>query len=360
MSDFLQLHFLTSYPPANLNRDDLGRPKTAMVGGTQRLRVSSQSLKRAWRTCDLLQMKLEGSLGTRTKDLGNLVYDKLLEKKVDSARADEVAKKVAAVFGKLKAPKQAGKKKGAEVASSGEERQIEQLAHISTGELAGIQALIARVAKGEEPKDEDYAKLLTNGHGTVDIALFGRMLAADPSKNVEAAAQVAHAFSVHKVTVEDDYFTAVDDLNKGEEDVGAGHIGTNEFGAGLFYEYVCIDRELLRENLDGDKELAERTLRALVEACLKVGPTGKQNSFASRAFASYALAEKGAEQPRSLAVAFLKAAEGRDLLEAAIGELESTREKMDKVYGPCAEAVYRLDAKSGQGSLAELLDFVAK
>jgi CRISPR system Cascade subunit CasC len=358
MADFLQLHFLTSYPPANLNRDDLGRPKTAMVGGTQRLRVSSQSLKRAWRTSDIVKKSLEGSLGTRTKDLGNLVFDELVKRKVDPERADGISKKVAGVFGKLKAPKKAKKKDDAPVPV--DERQIEQLAHVSSGEMAAVLALVDRVAKGETPKDEEYASLLGNGHGTVDIALFGRMLAADPSRNVEAAAQVAHAISIHKVTVEDDYFTAVDDLNTGEEDVGAGHIGTNEFGAGLFYEYVCIDRELLRDNLDGNKELAARALKALVEACLKVGPSGKQSSFASRAFASYVLAESGDEQPRSLAVAFLKAVEGGDLLEKGIEELETARANMEKVYGPCAKATCRMDAKHGKGSLAGLLAFVTE
>ena len=43
MNRFLQLHLLTVYPPANLNRDDTGRPKTALFGGAPRLRVSSQS-----------------------------------------------------------------------------------------------------------------------------------------------------------------------------------------------------------------------------------------------------------------------------------------------------------------------------
>src|SRR5688572_20918126 len=103
MSEFIQIHFLTSYPPSNLNRDDLGRPKTAIMGGSQRLRISSQSLKRAWRMSDVFRKTLEGHVGYRTKDLGNEVHRRLVEKRVEGARADEVSKRIAGVFGKLKA-----------------------------------------------------------------------------------------------------------------------------------------------------------------------------------------------------------------------------------------------------------------
>ena len=268
-TDFIQLHLLTSYPPANLNRDDLGRPKTAVMGGTQRLRISSQSLKRAWRTSDLFAQL---PIGTRTKDLGNLVYDKLVAGRVDPERADSVAKAVAAAFGR---PKQKG--------DAREQRQTEQLVHIDAREWAKIEALIARVKKGKKPSSSAIGALLGTGHASPDIALFGRMIAASPDHNVEAAAQVAHAITVHRVTVEDDYFTAVDDLKIPEEDMGAAHIGTTEFGAGVFYQYVSIDRGLLSENLDGDEAMVATTLRALAEACATVAPSGKQSSFGSRA-----------------------------------------------------------------------------
>jgi len=351
MSEFIQLHVLTSYPPANLNRDDLGRPKTAVFGGTQRLRVSSQSLKRAWRTSDLFQQELSGFIGTRTRTLGQeIVVRELMERGVKKERAEEVARGVAEVFGKLK------KEKGAKQPS----HEIEQLAHFSANELARIRALMDEVAAGEEVDDEAFKKLLDTGHGSPDIALFGRMLAASPAHNVEAAAQVAHALSVHTVTVEDDFFTAVDDLNRGDEDRGAGHMGTLEFSAGLLYIYVCIDRDLLLKNLDGDETLAKRSLRAFTEAICRVSPTGKQASFASRAWASYLLAERGDAQPRTLSVAFLKPIAGRDLLERAISELESTRKKMDKVYGPAAREQCSFDVHQGRGTLNEVLDFVGR
>jgi len=80
---------------------------------------------------------------------------------------------------------------------------------------------------------------LRKDHTAVDIAMFGRMLAANTQYNMEAAVQVAHAITVHKVSVEDDFFTAVDDLNNGEEDMGSGHLGETEFAAGRFL-HLCM------------------------------------------------------------------------------------------------------------------------
>ena len=137
-------------------------------------------------------------------------------------------------------------------------------------------------------------------------------------------------------------------------------MGTLEFSAGLLYIYVCIDRDLLLKNLDGDETLAKRSLRAFTEAICRVSPTGKQASFASRAWASYLLAERGDAQPRTLSVAFLKPIAGRDLLERAISELESTRKKMDKVYGPAAREQCSFDVHQGRGTLNEVLDFVGR
>ena len=103
MSTFVQLHLLTSYPPACLNRDDLNRPKTAVMGGVQRLRVSSQSLKRAWRTSDVFKEALSGHIGTRTKEMGLRVYERLKEAGVAEKLAKEWAQKIAIAgpFGKL-------------------------------------------------------------------------------------------------------------------------------------------------------------------------------------------------------------------------------------------------------------------
>ena len=102
MSRFIPLHLLTSYPPSNLNRDDLGRPKTAVMGGRTRLRISSQSLKRAWRTSEIFHEALNGHIGTRTKIMGTEVFNTLVGKGVGEKKAKEWAKQIAGIFGACK------------------------------------------------------------------------------------------------------------------------------------------------------------------------------------------------------------------------------------------------------------------
>lgn len=361
MSRFIQLHLLTSYPPANLNRDDLGRPKTAIMGGAKRLRVSSQSLKRTWRTSSLFEEALGGHVGTRTKRIGKLVYDQLSEKGLADSVASACAKKIAGVFGKLR-----NVEKG-----QTNEFEIEQLVHIGPDERQAIDALVeVLAAEQREPTDDELA-LLALAPSAADIALFGRMLASTPKFNVEAACQVAHAISVHAAEVEDDYFTAVDDLNLGDQDRGAAHIGEAGFGAGLFYSYVCVDRDQLVKNLGGQTELADRAISALVEAAVKTSPKGKQNSFGSRAHASYVLTEIGDQQPRSLSVSFLRPVSGQDQSAEAISRLERQVAAFDAAYEAgadrrfvvCADPDYdekasKLGSKVAIGSLAELIDFL--
>ena len=364
MTDFIQLHMLVSYPPSNLNRDDLGRPKTAIMGGKNRLRISSQSLKRAWRTSDLFQTALGGNLGVRTKRLGTEIFEALKKgtllsdrlagkdtphkgmKPVAEKNAKKIAQKIAAVFGKMK---------------KGEENlEIEQLMHFSPDEIKAIDELLIKHSQtGTEPSDAEI-DLLMKKHSAVDIALFGRMLADKPVYNIEAAAQVAHAITTHEVTVEDDYFTAVDDLNRGDVDQGAGHIGETEFAAGLFYLYLCINRDLCVENLKGDAALTKRGIQALIETAAKVGPSGKQATFASRAYASYILAERGSQQPRSLSVAFLKPVRDADMLDGAIKAMSDTRTKMEAVYGKCSDGFYEMNALAGKGTLTDLINFATK
>ena len=350
MSDFIQLHLLTCYAPSNLNRDDLGRPKTAKMGGVDRLRVSSQSLKRAWRTSDLFQEAMSGHVGTRTKRLGVEAYKQMIENGVTEKDAAKWAKAIAGVFG-------SPKKDDKEDVETGLE--IEQLVHVSPREQQSIMDLADVLAKEKREPSKEELELLRKDQSAVDIALFGRMLASSPKFNVEAAAQVAHAVTVNRTVVEDDYFTAVDDLNKHEEDAGSAHIGEMGFGSGVFYGYICINRTLLVKNLGGDEELAGRAIRALAEAAAQIAPTGKQNSYASRARALYMLAEKGSQQPRQLSAAFLKPVDDEDMAAAAIDRLNKLRENMDKVYGKCADSKYSVDVVVPDKNTFEgLLDFL--
>lgn len=354
MNRFLQLHLLTNYGPANLNRDDSGRPKTVMMGGALRLRVSSQSLKRAWRTSEVFEAALGTHTGTRTKRMGIEVYQALVAAGIADKDAKAWAAAVAGRFGKLK---KAGKSEQPLV-----ELEIEQLAHFSPEERATVMALATTLAQRRSGPQEAELKLLRKDHKAVDIALFGRMLADEPSFNTEAAAQVAHAIAVHKCAVEDDFYTAVDDLNTHEEDAGAGHMGATEYGAAVYYLYLCIDRRQLLDTLGGDRALADRAVQTLLECAATVAPGGKQNSFASRARASYILAEKGDGQPRQLSAAFLKPVWGADLLEKSIEELSKTVERFDQVYDDCPCAALRMDmnALTGEGSLSALRAFVAE
>lgn len=351
MLRFVQLHLLVSYPPSNLNRDDTGRPKTAIVGDANRLRVSSQSLKRAWRTSDVFENTLRGHIGVRTKEMGEKMYLALLEKEVSEKNSREWAKAIAGQFGKLKSDKKT---------ENNQDLHIEQLAHFGPEEQSAMMLLVNKLAASGTAPTEDDLKLLRKPRQAADIAMFGRMLASSPAFNVEAAVQVAHAITIHKVAVEDDYFSAVDDLNRGEEDVGAAHIGETGFGAGVFYLYLCINRELLLENLGSDPALTAKTLDALVHAATKVSPTGKQNSFASRAYAAYALAEKGDQQPRSLAQAFLKPVTGGDMLDRAVNELTKRYKNFDTVYGACADSRYYFNVEAGEGNVGELVKFVTE
>ena len=342
MSRFLQLHLLTFYPPSNLNRDDTGRPKTATVGGVPRLRISSQALKRAWRTSAAFAEHLADHRGRRTQRLGEEVEKHLRGRGVAADRALAIARDIAAHFGKVKTDKATAR--------------TEQLAFIGQEEWDNAFAVAERMAAGEKivPQATD---MLRHTDTAADIAMFGRMLADNPDFNREAAVQVAHAITTHRVTVEDDYYTAVDDLKTAEEDAGAGFVGELGFGSGVFYLYACIDGALLAKNLGGDAALAGTACAALAEAAATVSPRGKQPSFAARARAHYVLAERGDAQPRTLAGAFLHPVEGGDLAAGSIAALDAWRCKLDRAYGPAAEAKAVMDVAADSGTLHDIAAF---
>ena len=347
MTTFLQLHLLTTYPTSNLNRDDAGRPKTVNFGGAQRLRISSQSLKRAWRTSSVFQTTLANRLGSRTQRVGVELLEHLKSKNVAEDKAIEIARAVAEVFGKLEDEKKAKSR-----------TFIKQLAFVSPEEFERAKALADRLAAGEKI-DVKAESLLGASDTAADIAMFGRMLADAPQFNREAAVQVAHAFTSHKAIPEDDYYVAVDDLKRDDEDAGTSFIGVQEFGAGVFYLYVCVDCDLLMRNLGGDRELAKDAIQALVEAAATVSPSGKQASFASRARANFILAECGSQQPRTLASAFLEPVGGTNVGTASVERLKKLRDHFDKAYGPGADrhTMLEVSVDTVSGTLADIVQF---
>lgn len=352
MTTFLQLHALTVFTAANLNRDDTGRPKTLQFGGTQRLRVSSQSLKRAWRTSSVFADRLPGHLASRTQRIGARVRERLLAGGKSEADSLAIAQLIAVHFGKIE------DKKGRD------QSYTKQLAFVSPDEFKRAEALADRAIAGETitPEADD---LLLPVDTAADLAMFGRMLADNPKYNREAAVQVAHAFTTHSAAVEDDYYVAVDDLKDpaDREDAGTSFIGVQEYGAGVFYLYACVDTQLLVKNLGGDTSVARAALAALIESALTVSPRGKQASFASRARASFALLERGPQQPRTLGAAFLKAVgaseAGGDAAAASIEKLQRFRANLDIAYGPGADAMVAMTAtpETADGSLVNLLHF---
>lgn len=357
MNRYIQLHLLTFYPPSNLNRDDTGKPKTAIIGGATRLRVSSQALKRAWRTSEVAQTILAGHLAERTQRIGVVVREHLSG--LGEAKALEIAREVAAAFGKVKGEK------------DDNPEYTEQLAFVSPQERAAALAYADARAAGERGAQEKKVlidELLCKTDTAADIAMFGRMLADSPDYNREAAVQVAHAVTTHKVTVDDDYYTAVDDLKKPSEDAGAGFIGETGFGSGVFYLYANVDRALLVKNLGGDVGVTKKAVEALIRAAATIGPRGKSASFASFARASYILAERGDAAPRTLAGAFLKSVDQgvkqedreKGLLEQSIAALEKTRDNFVAVYGDEGVVSAQMNALAGKGSLDEIIAFACE
>lgn len=351
MTNFLQFHLLTAYPPSNPNRDDQGRPKQAIMGGAPRLRLSSQAIKRAVRECSYFENDLAGHNGTRTKLLAEKLQKKLLADGADEARATEVAKEVAVLFGKLEAAKK----------GEAEKLLATTLAFISPDEWRLAESLATKILAGDDlPKDKELKKLvLRHADGAVDIAMFGRMLADDPDYNRDAAVQLGHAITTHRVLAEDDWYSAVDDLKTREDDSGAGHLGETGFGSGVYYLYACVNVDLLIENLAGDAALAARGLQSLARALATATPRGKQNSFAHHPRAAYIRAETGPQQPRDLSGAFFAPVKAADLLSASVEKLEEMVQKIDRAYGQAWQAERILNVSTGTGTLDEIAAFAA-
>lgn len=347
MTTFLQLHLLTAYPASNLNRDDTGSPKTLKFGGADRLRVSSQSIKRAIRTSDQFATAMGDAMGVRSQSFARHLFDGLKARGLEDAEALKRVHGLIAADGLGKAKK--------------ETPETEQLVHLGNDEIQRLNALLDKLKSSAEISSKEALVVLERPKAA-DIAMFGRMLADNPGYNVEAAVQVAHAFTTHRVTIEDDYYTAVDDLKARDrtEDRGAGFIGIQEYGAGLFYLYVCIDADLLARNLSDDTNLARAATKAFIEAACTVSPKGKQNSYASRSRALYAMVERGPDAPRTLAAAFMKpiAANGEaDVTAQSIKALEDLRGQFAHAYGDAGEHKI-MNVTAGKGTtLAEIVTF---
>lgn len=364
MARFLQIHTLTSYPGSLLNRDDVGFAKRLPFGGADRVRISSQCLKRHWRTVDselsLASIKMDGDtvpVSVRSRrTFERHVYEPLVADGVPAEIAKAVtAALIESVLGESKRKKAT---KAAETASDDDDDlKTSQVTVIGRPEVRYLLDL-ARKASASATDVEDAKrrwKDLVRGdlaknlsalrHGAgVDAAMFGRMVTGDVLSRSDAAVHVAHAFTVHKGFFETDYFSAVDDLNP-EGETGSGHINTAELTTGLYYGYVVVDLPLLVSNLEGcprsawleaDRSLAAEVVRRLIHLIATVSPGAKLGSTAPHARALFVLLERGDSLPRTLANAFIKPVPARSeggLVEEAVASLARHLAQLDGMYG---------------------------
>lgn len=351
----IELHILQNFAPSNLNRDDTGAPKDCEFGGYRRARISSQCFKRAMREAFKIGGEVEPeSLAARTKRIVQQVGNDLVA--MGRAQEEALAAAAAAISGA-----------GFGVKGPGEDYKTEYLLFLPRRSLGAIAKVlqdnwdaISKVAmsakekpaadekpkkkgvdkaqaKGEFPKElgSEIQAILKDASKTPDLALFGRMIADDPTWNVEAACQVAQAISTNRMSMDFDFFTAVDDL-RGRETAGSDMMGTVQFSSACFYRYLVVDYGALQKNL-GEHAMTEPCLRGFLRAALEAIPTGKQNSMAAHNPPSYALTVvRNGGAPVSLANAFLKPArpaEGRDLVDASVAALEDYLSVVTKMGG---------------------------
>ncbi|MFE3758033.1 type I-E CRISPR-associated protein Cas7/Cse4/CasC [Nocardia tengchongensis] len=295
---FVDVHVLQTVPPSNINRDDTGSPKSAVYGGVPRARVSSQAWKRATRQMfrDLLD---PATLGVRTKRVVELVAERIHTVAADLDQPETLAAQVLKDAGiKLEKPKR-GKK---DDTAGDEPEQSGYLLFLSASQIARLATLAIESARTGTPVDKSAARAAAQGDNSIDVALFGRMVADSADLNIDAAAQVAHAISVHAVNNEFDYFTAVDDRAP-ENNAGAGMLGYVEFNSSTLYRYATVNTAMLRENL-GDDTATVDAVTTFLTAFVKSMPTGKQNTFANRTLPEAVLISLRTDQPVNLVGAF--------------------------------------------------------
>ena len=362
MSLFIEFHLIQNFAPSNLNRDDTGAPKDAIFGGHRRARVSSQ----CWKKCMRDWFKTSGSLdekklGVRTRFIDRVLTDALTEAGIeDVGKFNEIVKKA------FKVDEKKGGKSSDEEGDNDKENQgdasenrLSYLLFVSAPEIDALKELISghagmlknlcsqkKIKPQDIPKDfkAELAKVLAKSLAA-DIALFGRMLADLPAANQNAACQVAHAISTHRVEREFDYFTAIDERAKPDE-ASAGMIAQVEFNSATFYRYLVLNASQLLGNLQGDRDLTLASVDALVQAAVRAIPTGKQNSFAAQNLPTFVGISVRSGSPLSLANAFEKpivARHDRSLTEASVAAMADYETRLAAQYGQSGDQWAYLD-----------------
>lgn len=338
---FLDIHAIQTVPPSNINRDDTGSPKTAQYGGVTRARVSSQSWKRAMRKYfnDNGDIK---NVGIRSLDIVRYIADKIVQK--DEAISLDTAMEMA-------------EKTLNDAKISTKDKKLKALFFIS-------DAQADKLAQASIDKNMSRKELQTilNADTAIDIALFGRMVADDPSLNEDASCQVAHALSTHAIESEFDFFTAVDDLAP-EDNAGAGMLGTIEYNSSTLYRYANIALHEFCRQLD-DKESAIKATKLFVEAFVKSMPTGKINTFANQTLPQALVISLRPDRPVSMVSAFEDPVKSDDgYVNKSIQKLFKEYSKYDKILDKPIFTAYLIlddlevnDIGKSEGRLDELLN----
>lgn len=337
---YLDIHAIQTLPPSNVNRDDTGSPKTALYGGVRRARISSQSWKRAMRQYFLRESGV--NLGVRSLDVIKYLADRIIE--ADSTiTVDESMKIADKIFN------DAGIKT--------KDQKTKALFFLGKDQA---DRLAEAAVNGE--KDKAELKKLFSENPAVDIALFGRMVADDPSLNEDASSQVAHAISTHEVQTEFDFYTAVDDLAP-EDNAGAGMLGTIEYNSSTLYRYANIAMHELADQL-GSKEQAIEAAKLFIEAFANSMPTGKANTFANQTLPQMLMINIRCDRPVNLVTAYenpVKSHNGNVVpsIERLFSEVKKTekfvQEPVKTIY-IVEEDIDRPDWATEVNSISELMN----
>jgi len=326
--NYLNIHVLISHNPSCLNRDDMNMQKSAVFGGVRRVRISSQSLKRAMRHSPYYQANI-GESSIRTRQLGKL-KPKLVQA-LDGQYSEELVEKAIQWI--------SGKAKEGKIEANTE---ADAVAPWAVSEVARYCELIQ--AAGDDLDEKALKKRVGKESGgfrdalqnAVDIALSGRMATSGLMTNIDGAMALAHSITTHTVDADIDWFTAVDDLVSDEGEVGAGHMDTQEFSSGVFYRYASINIPQLQNNLgDVSREQALDVAKHVVHMMSTVVPTAKRQSLPADNLADFVMTSF-ADIPVSLANAFeapVKQASGSGFLKPSIDGLVGYWSDVHKGYG---------------------------
>ncbi|MEQ0488848.1 type I-E CRISPR-associated protein Cas7/Cse4/CasC [Anaerococcus murdochii] len=351
---FLDIHAIQTVPPANINRDDTGSPKTAQYGGVTRARVSSQSWKSVMRKYFIDRID---NIGFRTLKLAEGLAKAIqLE---DSSKSYEESLEISKEL--LKACVFKNKGKTTKVFELNEKDELSALFFVS-------KLQFKELAKLALSGDYDYKKVknILKKDTSVDIALFGRMLAQDPSLNEDASAQVAHAISTHAIQSEFDYFTAIDDLTP-EEKTGAAMIDTTEYNSSTLYRYANIAIHQFYEQL-GEKRETIKYTELFLEAFVKTMPTGKIKAFANQTLPQAVVVSLRSDRPLNMVSAFeepIKSDNG--YVDKSIEKLFAEYTKYDKILDKPIFTAYLIlgdtevdEIGKSEASLNDLLEDLGK